>query len=113
MGRLGSADAYQPIKHDPRMAQEVKAWCLRWLQEEDDITCYRKPRHRPLQRQQMRCQICLEVKEGQEGDEAAMLPAPCGMDGCPGLFCQECLLVHVQTSVGDLRYAVPVVRCPV
>lgn len=111
--RLGSADADQPIKHDPRMAQEVKGWCLRWLQEEDKITCYRTPRHCPLQRQEMKCQICLEVKEGQEGDEATMLHAPCGMSGCPGVFCQECLSVHVQTSVGDLRYAVPVVRCPV
>jgi len=111
--RLGSADIEQPIKHDPRMAEEVKGWCLRWLQEDEKIACHRKTRRCPLRRQQLKCQICLEVEEGQEGDGATMIHAPCSMSGCPRAFCRECLSAHAQASVGELRYAVPVVRCPV
>lgn len=52
------------------------------------------------------CLICFSAGDGQ------LVEAPCGLSQCGGRFCTGCLTQHIQHSVGDLRYALPLVRCP-
>lgn len=51
------------------------------------------------------CSICLEHFDD-------VILAPCGMNSCTAGFCRVCLSEHARHSLGELRYAVPVVRCP-
>lgn len=94
---------------------DIGLWCVMQLQERSSRTVLRK-----LQRgiegskevvganvgSEPRCGICLEAGSTE------LITAPCGRLKCSGRFCKECLTTYFQHCVGELRYALPLVRCP-
>jgi len=109
---LGRALAVASCRPDGnvQLTTDIGLWCVLLLQG-DAMPPELRPesagagRARQL-RASRRCGICFEVKTD------GLVTGPCGMGSCSGAFCTECLAEHTRQSVGEMRYAVPVVRCP-